>query len=306
MNIEFVKTFLALASAENISKASDALNLTQATISLQLKSLEKELGFTLFERHRGCRRLKLTQKGYDFWFIAEKLIKLSQEAYSLRNKHEHKLTVSSVDSLSNYSFFQFYNQIIQENIPINLQIFNNRSSEIYSLVENHSIDVGFVQKYYNYPNLNITPIFREKMQIAFSPSFNDIPPVPIHPKDLNFEREILIDWGDAFMQWHNTWCNPNILPSVQAGNTTIGLRFLQEGGYWTILPYSVIKHFQPLSPIKTYPLLDPPPDRICYKLTHRVPDDSSTPGINILEKYLDDYLKLLQKRSYIFALNNSQ
>jgi hypothetical protein len=83
----------------------------------------------------------------------------------------------------------------------------------------------------------------------------------------------------------------------------MGLHFLQEGEHWTILPYSVIKRVQIFFPIKTYPLLAPPPDRICYKLTHRFPNTSNIQGINILEKHLSDYLNLLQEETYIHEIN---
>jgi DNA-binding transcriptional LysR family regulator len=303
MNIEFIKTFLTLASAKNISGASETLNLSQATISLQLKSLEKELGFLLFERHKGRRQLNLTQRGYDFWFIAEKMIQLYGEANSLGQKNKCRLIISSIDSIGNYTFLQFYNQIVRGRLPIKLQVFTNRSCEIYNQIENHSADVGFVQKYYNYPDMNIIPIFKEKMQIIFSNKFKKIPKAPINPEELNFEQEILIDWGDAFLRWHNAWCNPNIFPSLSVGNSTIGLRFLQEGEYWAIMPCSVIKQFQLFSPLRAYTLSVPPPDRTCYKLTHQSPNTSKILGIEMLENHLNSYLKSLQKEAFISEIN---
>lgn len=123
----------------------------------------------------------------------------------------------------------------------------------------------------NYPNVNVKPIFKEKMQIAFSPEFNNVPKSPVDPKDLNFEQEILINWETNFVQWHNRWCNPNVSPSVSVGNVTMDLFFLREGAYWSIIPYSIAKELQRFIPIEFCSLLNPPPDRICYELVHRFP-----------------------------------
>ena len=50
MELQQIKQFREIARTENISKAAEALSLTQATLSQNLKRLEDELGVQLFER----------------------------------------------------------------------------------------------------------------------------------------------------------------------------------------------------------------------------------------------------------------
>jgi DNA-binding transcriptional LysR family regulator len=50
MELRLLRSFLAAAAAGNISKAAARLNLTQPTLSRQIRSLEDELGVTLLER----------------------------------------------------------------------------------------------------------------------------------------------------------------------------------------------------------------------------------------------------------------
>ncbi|MBQ8195809.1 MAG: LysR family transcriptional regulator [Oscillospiraceae bacterium] len=50
MELQQIKQFREIARTENISKAAEALGLTQATLSQNLKRLEDELGVQLFER----------------------------------------------------------------------------------------------------------------------------------------------------------------------------------------------------------------------------------------------------------------
>lgn len=61
MELRELKYFLAVAKAENITKAAEALYVTQPNLSRQMKNLEAELGRQLFER--GRRKITLTEAG---------------------------------------------------------------------------------------------------------------------------------------------------------------------------------------------------------------------------------------------------
>jgi len=61
MDLELLRTFLELNRTRHFGRAADALHLTQAAISSRLKSLENQLGVTLFERSR--REMRLTPEG---------------------------------------------------------------------------------------------------------------------------------------------------------------------------------------------------------------------------------------------------
>jgi DNA-binding transcriptional LysR family regulator len=66
--------FLAVAKEGNITRAADALHLTQPTLSRQLKELEEELGVVLFDR--GNRKISLTDAGVLFQQRAAELVAL--------------------------------------------------------------------------------------------------------------------------------------------------------------------------------------------------------------------------------------
>ena len=63
MEKDLVETFLAVAKAQNISKASRLLFVSQATVSYRLKSLEKQVGTELLQRSKGIRATRLTENG---------------------------------------------------------------------------------------------------------------------------------------------------------------------------------------------------------------------------------------------------
>lgn len=61
MEIRTLRYFLAVAREENMTRAAEALHVTQPTLSKALKSLEDELGKKLFTRHSFS--IKLTDEG---------------------------------------------------------------------------------------------------------------------------------------------------------------------------------------------------------------------------------------------------
>jgi DNA-binding transcriptional LysR family regulator len=61
VDLELLRTFLELNRTRHFGRAAEALHLTQAAISSRLKSLEAQLGVTLFQRSR--REMRLTPEG---------------------------------------------------------------------------------------------------------------------------------------------------------------------------------------------------------------------------------------------------
>ena len=72
MDIRAIRYFLAAAETENLSRASERLNIVQSALSHQIRGLEEELGVELFVRHG--RRIRLSQMGRVFLEDARKLL----------------------------------------------------------------------------------------------------------------------------------------------------------------------------------------------------------------------------------------
>ncbi len=77
MELRVLRYFLAAAREENITRAAEALHVTQPTLSRQLQQLEEELGVRLFVR--GKRRLVLTEAGILLRGRAEELVELADK-----------------------------------------------------------------------------------------------------------------------------------------------------------------------------------------------------------------------------------
>lgn len=77
MEIRLLKYFLAVANEENITRASEKLHISQPSLSIQLKELEKELGKKILVR--GKRKITLTEEGRILRKRADEIISLIEK-----------------------------------------------------------------------------------------------------------------------------------------------------------------------------------------------------------------------------------
>ena len=70
MELRQIEYFLVVSRLKNFTRAAEELFVTQPTITIAIKNLEKEFGLPLFFRERGS--LTLTEDGRVFLEYAEK------------------------------------------------------------------------------------------------------------------------------------------------------------------------------------------------------------------------------------------
>ncbi|HXE41531.1 MAG TPA: LysR substrate-binding domain-containing protein [Candidatus Baltobacteraceae bacterium] len=78
MELRHLRYFIAAAEEENVSRAALKLHVSQPGISRQIKDLEDEIGFQLFER--SAKSLKLTEAGKIFLAEAKTILQRADDA----------------------------------------------------------------------------------------------------------------------------------------------------------------------------------------------------------------------------------
>ncbi|KOC90298.1 LysR family transcriptional regulator [Winslowiella iniecta] len=278
MRLEQVETFLAVVEYQSISLAAQKLYLGQSTVSHRLQLLEQELENRLFLRQRGLRHISLTAYGQAFLPIAHRWLALWRDTQRLKEKADyHVLTVGSVDIINNSTFVPFYQQLLVNSPHLRLDIRTHHSGEIYSLLENRTIDIGFVFGIKRYPDISSTPVFSEEMYLLChaDSDFHD----GMSPEQLSPAQEIFIRWGADFEIWHDRyWANQRPLMRVNTGSMLE--HYLNVPGRWSIVPMSCIRLLRHKQNLAWYTLQSPPPPFVCYQVTHRYPKPNYAAMIN--------------------------
>ena len=80
LDVDQLRTFIAIADAGSFTRAADAVHKTQSAVSMQMKKLEERLGKPIFERDG--RASRLTDEGERLLDYARRIVKLNMEALS--------------------------------------------------------------------------------------------------------------------------------------------------------------------------------------------------------------------------------
>lgn len=80
LDLEFLRTFVAIADTGNFSKAAEVVFRTPSAVSMQIKKLEEQLSVQLFERD--ARSVSLTSHGDKLLAMARQMLSLNREIVS--------------------------------------------------------------------------------------------------------------------------------------------------------------------------------------------------------------------------------
>jgi len=100
MEIRNLVTFLKAVELKNFYQVSQILGYAPSTVTMQIKSLEDELGLPLFDRMG--KKIQLTEFGQAFLPYASKIIALNEEALALTNTQKEPHGLVRCGSIESY------------------------------------------------------------------------------------------------------------------------------------------------------------------------------------------------------------
>ncbi len=148
MRIEQLEYFLAAAGNGNFAVAADNCYVSQSTLSKQIKNLEEELGFPLFDR--SGRSAHLTEAGMAFQEHANRLIRDYREMLTalapFRDKSGFSIRIYSLPILAEYGLldrFQVYRGMFPD---CRLHVSECNSGEAVRALQSGQADIILTRK----------------------------------------------------------------------------------------------------------------------------------------------------------------
>ena len=143
LNYHHLLYFWTVARTGSVSRASDELRLTQATVSAQIKSLEQSLGENLFRK--AGRHLALTETGRVVFGYADEIFSLGQEMMgTLKGRPESRsprLTVGVADVMPKLVAYQLIEPALKLKEPYRVICREGSNRELLAALAVHDIDV---------------------------------------------------------------------------------------------------------------------------------------------------------------------
>ena len=155
MDIKNVETFVKVAELESFTRASEALSYVQSTVTMQIKQLEKELGFPLFDRIG--KKISLTDSGREFLDVSYELLHSVEKAESIgKNKKElhGTLRIGVSESLLFTVIAEILPDFKEKFRNIEVKIITGHSVELVEQLKTNQLDMLYIaQPQINYSDL---------------------------------------------------------------------------------------------------------------------------------------------------------
>ena len=146
MELRVLRYFLAVVREQTVSAAAESLNLTQPTLSRQIRDLEEELGKKLFVR--GNHRVELTEEGMLLRKRAEQILELVSRTESDITSSDETLSgdvyISAGETDAIKLIARAANRMQQDYPLVHYHIYSGDSEDVTDRLDKGLSDFGIV------------------------------------------------------------------------------------------------------------------------------------------------------------------
>jgi len=162
--IHQLKIFLKVAEYQSVTKASEALHLTQPAVSIQLKKFQDQFTIPLVEVIG--RKLYVTDFGKEIAESAQKVLDeieaINYKTKSLKGQLAGRIKISSA-STGKYVMPYFLGEFLQQNPGIDLIMDVTNKSQVVQSLEKNEVDFALVSVLPEHLSLNTIELLQNKL-----------------------------------------------------------------------------------------------------------------------------------------------
>lgn len=164
MELQSLRTFLAVVEEGGIQSASRRLNTVRSNVTTRIQRLEEELGTALF--HRKGRGLTLAPPGRVLVEYARKMSRLeSRAALAVRRVGDQggELRVGAMETFAALRLPEALREVRAHHAGVTLRVESGTSADLVARVVEHRLDGAVVGGPVEHPELRVTELARERL-----------------------------------------------------------------------------------------------------------------------------------------------
>ena len=236
INFELYRFFCVVAECKNITRAAEQLHISQPAISKSIKSLEEQLGGTLFVRTK--RGVFLTEEGKAFYHYLKQAMEYIHNAEHKFNDLIHLETGSIRIGISTTLTKQLLLPILEkfhDQYPnINIEITTDPSFELCKKLRNGLLDLTiFNLPVSNADDIEITPIFTVHDVFVVGKKYQDLIENQISIEELCSSYPLILQTpGSTLRNFFDDFCKKNHISfssAMSLSSYTLVLEFSKIG-----------------------------------------------------------------------------
>ena len=199
MLLEQLRTFTEVAERRNFTKAGEALNLAQPTVSLHIRQLEEEFGTSLFIRSR--KQFSITPAGRLLYERARQLLALAEETKEdmMRQSGEltGTLTVAASYTIGEYVLPRLLEDLLAAHPKLEVVISISNTEEVEAKVREFRCDVGCIEGTVRLDGLTAVPFMEDELIVVCGTGHPLARKTGVTPEDLQQARWITREEGSG-------------------------------------------------------------------------------------------------------------
>ncbi|MDH3829936.1 MAG: LysR family transcriptional regulator, partial [Desulfobacterales bacterium] len=172
INLNQLRTFYLAAREKSITKAAEALHVTQPAVTMQIKAFENQLNVKLFRKYG--KELLLTDVGKVLYGYAKRMFKIVDEMeYVLKSYGDltqGSLTIGTTRSFARHLMPGLLSRF-QESFPrVKVFLKVGSSQEIADSIAAFKYDLGIIGRLPHLNKLKIVPYTKEEFCVVVAPN----------------------------------------------------------------------------------------------------------------------------------------
>jgi len=209
MNIRDFEYMLAIVQEKNFGRAAALCNVSQSTLSIQIKKLEEYLGVQIFERTN--KQVTLTKVGDKIYEMAKKIIETKNSIKQIAKNHKDPMSgdisIGAFPTLAPY-IFPLSIANIKKSLPqINLQLVEEKTAILLEMLESGKLDCALIAAPLQQTGIKSVNLFYEPFYLAVPVKNRLAKNKYIKNKELAKEEMLLLDEGHCLHSQASQICS---------------------------------------------------------------------------------------------------
>jgi LysR family hydrogen peroxide-inducible transcriptional activator len=168
MNLQELRYLVAVAEHRHFGRAAEATNVSQPTLSSQIRKLENELGVTLLERTN--KRVNLTPVGSQILIHAQRALveagQMEAVARAARDPLVGALRLGAIPTLAPYLMPLILEDLRQDYPGLVVELWEDQTRMLIEALRNHKLDAALLATPADAPEITEIALFDEPLLAA--------------------------------------------------------------------------------------------------------------------------------------------
>jgi len=174
--IDELKTFIAVVEYKNFTKAAEAINLSQPSVSLHIKHLETYFNVTLIQRSIKQKNIYITESGTLLYERSKRIIKLLEDTkddlLDYNNFVKGRLHIGASFTIGEYFLPTFLGEFTKAYPDLELEVTIENTHNICEKVKKFEVDLALVEGTVPSYNFEINNFYKDTMVLATAYNHN--------------------------------------------------------------------------------------------------------------------------------------